>query len=136
VAEQFAEAEDKMRGLVVSTIYLRMGLKKSWILEYWIAAEEGSAAPKGMTAGLEAPWPYVMFRLDPALPPDADVVLVRGTVTAAGQLDRLSLLLPAEWSRKGSLFQALTQWRFRPASRDGHAQAVEVLLMIPRQPEE
>jgi hypothetical protein len=46
------------------------------------------------------------------------------------------MLLPAEWAHRNSLLHALQQWKFRPASRNGQAQAVEVLLVIPRQPEE
>jgi hypothetical protein len=136
VAEQYPETADQMRGLVVSTIYLGMGLKKSWTLEYWMPAGEEIPAQKGGAAGLVAPWPYLMFRPDVALPPEADAVLVRGALTAEGRLEGLALLLPAEWAQRDSLFQALRQWKFRPASRNGQPQSVEVLLVIPRQPDE
>jgi hypothetical protein len=74
-----------VRGLVVSTIYLPMGLKKSWIMEYWTAGGDKTPA-KGGTGGVEAPWPYLMFRPEAELPPDADAVLVRGSLNAEGQL--------------------------------------------------
>jgi hypothetical protein len=134
VAEQYPEAADQMRSQAVSTIYLSMGLKKSWILEYW--SEPVSEIQKGGTAALEAPWPYVMFRPDIVLPAEADALLVRGVLTAEGHLEHLALLLPAEWAQKDSLFRALEQWKFRPASHNGLAEPVEVLLVIPRQPEE
>src|SRR5581483_5057782 len=127
--ERYPETAGQMRGRPVSTVYLRMGLKKSWTLEYWTAAQSQAAK-------LDAPWPYLMFRPDVTLPPEADAILLRGVLTAGGQLERLALLWPAEWPQKELMFQALAEWKFRPASRNGQPQAVEVLLVIPQQPEE
>jgi len=57
VAGQYPEIA-KIPARVVSTIYLRMGLKKSWSLEYWTAQPD----QKGGITGLDAPWPYLMLR--------------------------------------------------------------------------
>jgi hypothetical protein len=115
-------------GRIVATIYLKMGLAKNWILEYW--------TPGSSAAGLQAPWPYTMFRPDPALPADTDALLVRAHLTVEGKLEGLALMAPTEWTRKTELFQALEQWRFRPAMRKGEAVAVELLLVVPQQPEQ
>jgi hypothetical protein len=125
----------QMPGHIVATIYLRMGLPRNWILEYWAS---GAAA-----SGLEAPWPYTMFRPNPVLPAVMDALLVRAHLTVEGRMEQLSLMTPTEWAPKASqggtdkdtLFQALQEWRFRPASRNGEAVPVELLLVIPRQPE-
>jgi hypothetical protein len=104
-----------------------MGLRKNWTLEYW---------SQGSTAALAAPWAYTMFRPKLTLPADADALLVRGRLNAEGRLEQLVMLAPAEWAQRDSLFQALGQWKFRAAAKNGEAVAVEVLLVIPRQPEE
>lgn len=116
-----------MPGRIVSTIYLRMNLRKNWALEFW---------SQGSTAVLAAPWPYTMFRPNFTLPADADALLVRGRLTAEGRLEQLAMLAPAEWAQKDSLFRALEQWKFRAATKNGEAVPVDVLLVIPRQPEE
>ena len=132
VAGQYGEVANQMQARVVSTIYLDMGLKKRWILEYWTAQPD----QKGGITRLDAPWPYVMLRPKVEFSPGENVVLIRGVLTTEGQLQDLSPLLPPHRSREDRLFEALAQWKFRPASRNGQPLPVEVLLVIPRQPEE
>jgi hypothetical protein len=132
VAGQYPEIANQVQARVVSAIYLQMGLKKSWFLEYW-AAQPG---PKGGIGRLDAPWPYMMLRPKLEFSPGEKVILVRGVLTAEGQLQGLSLLLPPHWSQKDRLFEVLAYWKFRPASRNGQPVPVEVLLVIPRQAEE
>lgn len=130
LAEQYPETAGQIRGHMVSTIYIRIGLRKNWTLEYWAAPGSQSAQK------VDAPWPYLLYRPEMPLPEDANAVLVRGVLTADGNLEHLALLLPQQWARKEDLFRALGQWKFRPAMRNTQPQAVEVLLVIPRQPEE
>jgi hypothetical protein len=137
VADQYPESASRMFGRVVSTIYVSVGLKKSWTLEYCLPAKAAAASVKGSSGALDAPWPYTVFRpKDLPLGPEADVVLVQGILTAEGQLEQLRLVLPSEWAGKNALFNALQQWKFRPAAKNGQAVAVEVMLVIPQQPEE
>jgi hypothetical protein len=136
IAEQYPETEKDMRGLAVSTVYLQMGLRKNWILEYWAPASEKAPAERGGTAGLDAPWPYVMLKPDVIFPPGVDAVLTRGVLTIEGRLERLQILLPLEWAQRDDLLRVLRQWEFRPAMRNGQPQTVEVFLVIPRQPED
>ena len=137
VADQYPESAGRgLSGRVVSTVYLNVGLNKSWTLEYWPPASARDEA-KGSAAMPESPWPRIMFRpKDLLLPPDADAVLVHGVLTSQGQLEQLALILPPDWPQKSILFQALQLWKFRPAMKGGEAVAVEVMLVIPRQPEE
>lgn len=131
-AGQYPEIANQVPARVVSTIYLPMGLKKSWFLEYW-ALQPGQ---RGGIGRLDAPWPYMMLRPKLEFSPGEKVILVRGVLTTEGELQGLSLLLPPHWSQKDRLFEALAQWKFGPASRNGQPLPVEVLLVIPRQPEE
>jgi hypothetical protein len=114
-------------GRIVSTVFISVGLPKNWTLEYWTPGN--SSAP-------DAPWPYTMFRPNITLPAEANALLVRGLLTVEGRLEQLAMLAPAELAQKDSLFQALGQWIFRPAAKNGQAVAVEVLMVIPRQPKE
>ena len=132
VAGQYGEVANQMQAQVVSTIYLDMGLKKRWALEYWTAQPD----QRGGITRLDAPWPYVMLRPKVEFSAGENVVLIRGVLTTEGQLQGLSPLLPPHRSQEDRLFEALAQWKFRPASRNGQPLPVEVLLVIPRQPEE
>jgi hypothetical protein len=135
VADQYPERSDLMRGRVVSTVYLNVGLKKSWILEYSAAAAQ-SAPQTGSTATPEAPWAFLMLRPNVSIPPEADAILVHSLLTVEGKFDEMSVVLPSEWAQKDTLLNALRQWRFRPATKNGQPVAVEVLLIVPRQPED
>jgi hypothetical protein len=137
VAEQFPESAGRMSSRVVSTVYLRMGLKKNWTLEYCLPADAPNTSAKGGASILDAPWPYTIFRPDNLWQSlESDVILIHGVLTVAGRFDQLTLLLPAEWPGRQSLFEALRVWKFRPAAKNGQPVAVEVMLVIPRQPEE
>jgi hypothetical protein len=74
-----------------------------------------------------------MLRPDSLSVADLDYIVVRGTINCNGRFERLGLVYPSELSEQEKLLGALRQWTFRPASRDGQAVAVEVLLVIPMQ---
>jgi hypothetical protein len=56
VAEQFPETVGRMSSRVVSTIYLRVGLKRNWTLEYCLPAGSAEGPAKGGAAALDPPW--------------------------------------------------------------------------------
>jgi hypothetical protein len=132
VAERYPETAGLMRGRVVSTVYLHVGLPKSWLLEYWSPAGS-EAAGKGRITTLDAPWPQVILRPSLEFPASADALLIRGLLTTEGTLTQLSLVLPTEWTGQNPLLDVLEQWKFRPAMRNGQAVPVEILLVVPRQ---
>ncbi|MCU1328370.1 MAG: hypothetical protein JWN34_3740 [Bryobacterales bacterium] len=117
----------QMAGRIVSTVYLKSGLRKNWMLEYW--SQESSV-------GLEPPWPYTMLLPNLTFPADSDALLVRGRLNAEGRLEQLAMLAPTHSKQMDSLFHVLEQWHFRAASKNGIALAVEILLVIPRQVDE
>ena len=67
-------------GRIAYTVYLHVGLTKSWILQYSLASADDAAA-SGNISRLEAPWPYNIVR--PNLPREAvnaDALMVHGYV--------------------------------------------------------
>jgi hypothetical protein len=69
-----------------------------------------------------------------ALLNDPDYLIVHGFITASGRFERLSAVGDLDSASKGLLLAALEHWEFRPASRDGEPSAVEIVLIIPREP--
>lgn len=135
-AQQYPESVGALSGKLVYTVYLRVGLRKSWILQYCLPA---NADPGTRTAAtrtpLEAPWPFLIMRPDSLGNDDPDYVMVHGMITAAGHFDQLAMVFPDELERRDLLMNSLKLWAFRPATRDGVRTSVEVLLIIPRQTE-
>jgi hypothetical protein len=140
VGASLEEAFPEMSGIwndrVAYTVYLHVGLKKSWILQYSLprVTEAGEA---GNVARLEAPWPFNIVR--PNLAPDSigsDALLIHGYVTSAGRFESLGVAFPPEFRQAQFVLDALNQWQFRPAAQDGQTARVEVLLIIPEERDE
>ena len=129
--EKFPEMAGIWNDRVAYTVYLHVGLSKSWILQYSLP-RSSEAAEAGDVARLEAPWPFNIVR--PNISADAfnsDAILVHGFVNRNGRFESLSLAFPPEFQESKFVLDALNQWQFRPAARDGQAERVEVLLIIP-----
>ena len=126
---RYRESAGILGGKVVYTVYLRVGMRRNWILQYNTPRDETSVIGGD---SIEAPWPLVMMRPD-QIGAQSTYVLVHGRVTAAGEFDQLSTVFPTDFAEKDLLLKSLKLWKFRPASRDGQAVTVEVLLIIPRQ---
>jgi len=115
------------------TVYLHVGLAKSWILQYSLP-RSADAAAAGSIARLEAPWPYNIVR--PNITPgviDADALMVHGYVNQAGRFEALAIAFPPEFAQAQFVLSSLAQWQFRPATQDGQNVKVEVLLIIPEE---
>ena len=133
LAEEYPETVGVWSGRLVYTVYLHVGLPKSWILQYGLPhSAEASAA--GRVVRPEAPWPYLMerFQLAPG-DSDADAVMIHGFVNAGGRFENLAIVFPTEFAQAKFVLNALAQWQFRPAVLNGKIAAVEVLLIIPDQ---
>jgi len=130
---RYSESVGALSGKVVYTVYLRLGLRKNWILQY---SPQNTAAKsvtvKGSATPLQAPWPILMMRLDRLSALDSDYIMVRGMLKSDGRFDQLAMVFPDELKDRDLLLNSLKLWEFRPASRDGEPVAVEVLLIIPR----
>ncbi|MGB0063176.1 MAG: hypothetical protein WBP85_01925 [Terracidiphilus sp.] len=133
LAEQYPELAGLWAGRATYTVYLRVGLSKSWIMQYGLPRDAKPAAA-GAVTHLEAPWAYNIMR--PNLTPgsiNADALLVHGFINSSGKFENLNIVFPQPFSYAQFVLHALQQWQFRPATRDGQAAKVEVLLIIPDQ---
>jgi hypothetical protein len=54
-------------------------------------------------------------------------------VSAAGRFESLGIAFPPEFQQAQFVLDALSQWQFRPAVRNGKIEKVEVLLIIPEE---
>jgi hypothetical protein len=131
--EKYPETAQLWSGRLAYTVYLHVGLARSWILQYSLPrADDGAAA--GNIAHLEAPWPYNIVR--PNIPSDAinaDALMVHGFVNQAGRFEALTIAFPAEFAQAQLVLAALEQWQFRPAMQNGQIARVEVLLIVPEE---
>jgi hypothetical protein len=136
VGSSMAEAYPETAGLwgsrMAYTVYLHVGVGKSWILQYSLP----QAADNGSTARIEAPWPYEMER--PGLAPgdlNGDAIMVRGFVNTSGRFEKLAIVFPVDFGQAKFVLGALEQWHFRAAAQNGLLTAGEVVLIIPAEGE-
>lgn len=128
---RYPEGAGALSGKVVYTVYLRLGMRKNWILQYCLPKSAG----KSGSTPVDAPWPFEMLRPDRWGDTESDYVMVKGMLTSGGQFEQLAMVFPDNMETQDLLLASLKGWAFRPASRDGEPTAVEVLLIIPRQTE-
>jgi hypothetical protein len=131
--EKYPEMAGVWNDRVAYTVYLHVGLEKSWILQYSLPRDSEAAAAGNVTR-LEAPWPFNIVR--PNISPDAinsDALLVHGFVNQQGRFESLAIAFPPEFPEAQFVLDSLKQWQFRPAAQDGQAERVEVLLIIPEE---
>ena len=132
---KYPEVAQIWSGRLAYTVYLHVGTAKSWILQYSLPRSADAVAAGNITR-MEAPWPYNIVR--PNLAPgalNADALMVHGFVNKAGRFETLAIVFPPEFEQGPFVLNALAQWEFRAAGRDGQAERVEVLLIIPEEPE-
>ena len=132
-AGQYPEAAELWSDRVAYTVYLHVGLPKTWILQYGLmSTAQGNGT--GAVARLEAPWPYDIFRPNLlATDVEADALMVHGVLNASGKLEQLAVAFPEGFPRASFVVNALSRWQFRPASENGKPMAVEILLIIPEE---
>jgi len=130
--EQYPEIGDVWSGRMAYTVYLPVGLAKSWVIQYSLSRGDKASA----ASHIEAPWPYSIVR--PNIEPgsiDADALMIHGFVNEAGRFEALTVAFPPEFAQAKFVLNALAQWQFRPATENGQDVKVEVLLIIPEVPE-
>ncbi len=131
--DQFPEMAGVWSGRMAYTVYLHVGLARSWVLQYSLPRSSDASAG-GTIVRLEAPWPYNIVR--PNIEPgaiDADALMVHGFVNQSGRFETLRIVFPLAFPQAQFVIAALQKWQFRPAMQDGQSAKVEVLLIIPEQ---
>ncbi len=133
ISDEYPEITDLWTGRMAYTVYLHLGLARSWILQYSLPASADAAAA-GEVAALDAPWPYNIVR--PNIPAGSvDAIMVHGFVNQAGRFEALSIAFPSGFAQAPFVLGSLAQWQFRPAAQNGQPVRVEVLLIIPEDQE-
>ena len=133
IEDEFPETGNSWGGRMAYTVYLHVGLARSWILQYALPTEADATAA-GEATRIQAPWPYSIVR--PNLAPDsvdADAILVHGYVGQDGHFQGLSVVFPQAFPQAQFVLKSLDQWQFRPAAENGQTARVEVLLIIPEE---
>ncbi len=133
--ELYPELRTIWTNRVAYTAYLHVGLKQNWILQYSLPRSAEIAAAGTLTR-LEAPWPYDIVRPNLiARESTGGALMIHGILNQAGRLESLAIAFPSGYRDAAFVLHALRQWQFRPARQSDHATAVEVLLMIPNEPD-
>lgn len=131
-----ADTAAQLSGRIIYTVYVDVRLRKKWILEYCLPKDaQQKVAVKGRATPVDPPWPFFLVRPDRFNASDFDYVMLHAKITDEGHFDQLALVYPGDLPERDLLIQALQQWVFRPANRDGEPIGVEVLLIIPGQPD-
>ena len=131
--EQYPELATVWGGRLAYTVFLHVGLARSWILQYSLPRSDEAAAA-GNVARLEAPWPYNIVRPNLTFGPvDGNTIMVHGFVNQAGRFEGLNIVFPPQFPLAEFVLKSLENWQFRPASQNGQVARVEVLLIIPEE---
>jgi len=106
----------------------------SWILNF-SELRLGDNAPGKLSGDLAGPVP--LRKVDPKYPPtlikehvEGDVVLY-AVIRADGSVDSIQLVRGIDEQLDANAMQALSQWKFQPASRQGDAVSLEAIVHIP-----
>ena len=131
--QQYPELAAVWSGRLAYTVFLHVGLARSWILQYSLPRNQ-EAADAGTIAQLDAPWPFSIVRPNLALGPvDGNTIMVHGFVNQAGRFDGLDIVFPPQFPQALFVLRSLQNWQFRPATQNGQAVRVEILLIIPQE---
>jgi hypothetical protein len=131
--EQYPETAGIWTGRLAYTVYLHVGLAKSWILQYSLPRAD-QAAGTGSGARLESPWPTEIFVPNlPAGYTNSDALVAHGLLNKEGRFDKLAVVFPPEFQEARFILDLLKQWVFRPARQNEKTTDVEILLIIPEQ---
>ncbi len=131
--QQYPELAAVWSGRLAYTVFLHVGLARSWILQYSLPRNQ-EAADAGTIALLEAPWPFSIVRPNLAFGPvDGNTIMVHGFVSQTGRFDALDIVFPPQFPQAQFVLRSLQNWQFRPATQNGQPVKVEILLIIPQE---
>lgn len=133
-ADGLPESPGLLAGRPVYTVFLNVGAKKEWTLQYALpqAAQEpggGAVVLLGNPAPLIPPYPRVTYLPGPAVFRDSRQLFLHGFITTAGRFDGLRTLGAAS-EMSDLIMPALNKWEFRPATQDGRPVRIEIVLVM------
>jgi len=125
-----------LAGNPVYTVYLSVGDRKEWLLEFCVpSAPKPASNPYQVfvdSPAVLAP-PYPLLTVIPGAVAKASrskYVVIHGFLTATGAF-RDAGAPDAKDALAQALLPSLSTWRFRPATRDRQPVEVEILLVVP-----
>jgi hypothetical protein len=135
------EGPTPLTGRPIYTVYLQVGTTKEWILQYCLQQSPeyevktgGAVVQLGNPTQVKAPYPKVsIVPPQPSMPNHSRLVL-HGFITDHGVFRELDTVRHDDKQAAAHILPYLQQWRFRPATRDGQAVEVEILLIVPGPP--
>jgi hypothetical protein len=131
--DQYPELTTVWGGRLAYTVFLHVGLARSWILQYSLPRTDEAAAA-GTIARIEAPWPYYIVRPNLAFDSTGgNTIMIHGFVNLSGRFEGLNIVFPPQLPLAQFVLRSLENWQFRPAAQNGQPVKVEVLLVIPEQ---
>jgi len=130
------EFANLLKGNPVYTVYLQVGDKKEWVLEYCLPAQENSRNSINQlyvenVEPLSPPYPITtVIPSSLTFSEQPSSIILHGRLTVTGDfrnIEDCSLGNPT----RPQLAPYIEQWRFRPALKNRTPTEVEVLLVIP-----
>jgi hypothetical protein len=135
--DDLPESKARLSGSPIYTVYLEVGDKKRWLLEFCAPRDtkatssfevyiESGAADEGLTPPypISTAVPDAIFRNRPK------PAIFHGYLTASGRFRNLEAR-DANPALAAELNPLLSEWRFRPAGKNKVPVEVEVLLVVP-----
>jgi hypothetical protein len=134
IEDKYPETAELWSGRLASTVYLHVGLAKSWILQYALPRLADAASVAG--GRVEAPWPFEIVRPNLQMDNlDSAALILHGFVNKDGRFEKLEVVYPPEFPQSRMVVGVIGEWQFRPARQNGQYIPVEILLIIPDQTE-
>ncbi len=137
-ADMFAESRDLLTGRPIYTVYLAAGTPRDWTLWFCIPGSGqqdppamGNVVLLGDGPKVRAPYPTLLVRPRATFGAGEKYLLVYGRISRDGRFEGLRLVRHGDPKTDEILLAGLGLWTFRPATRDGVAVLVEILLSIP-----
>jgi TonB family protein len=106
----------------------------SWILNF-SELRANSAGPHAASSDVSAPAP--LRKVDPKYPPDLikdyveGEVILYAVIRTDGSVDSIQLVRGIDKQLDANAMQALSQWKFRPATKQGAPVELEAIVHIP-----
>jgi hypothetical protein len=122
-ALSFPGTEGLLSGDVVYTAYLRAGSSRDWVLQF---------SPHDATGPIEPPYPPDAVIPQVTLGLDVEYMVIHGIINAQGRFEKLAIVGDQPLSPDPDTFlRSLSGWEFQPATLDGLAIPVDVVLIVP-----
>jgi hypothetical protein len=125
-----------LTGNPVYSVYLRVGDRKEWLLQYCLPADSNQQVDQYravLPAGRPIMHPYPISTAVPGgilqrvIPGQ---LVFHGFLSAGGELQGMQAHPPDD-TMAGQILELLAEWRFRPARQNDAPVGLEVLLVVP-----